>query len=180
MLRNEEITLRTAVDSDLVPLWESIYSDMEWKKFDGPYYKFKIETLEEFENGFFSRLKRGGRFLLIDIGGEPIGLVSYYWEDENTRWMEAGIVIHAAEKWGMGIGRKALVPWITHLFDSFEMERVGMTTWSGNPRMIACAKAVGFQVEGVMRKVRYHNGGYYDSVKLGVLRSEWDELYRKN
>ena len=33
-----------------------------------------------------------------------------------------------AHQWGKGIGRKALVPWVTHLFNTLEIERVGMTT----------------------------------------------------
>nr|MCX4136420.1 GNAT family N-acetyltransferase [Vibrio parahaemolyticus]MCX4136492.1 GNAT family N-acetyltransferase [Vibrio parahaemolyticus]MCZ6386917.1 GNAT family N-acetyltransferase [Vibrio parahaemolyticus]MCZ6386980.1 GNAT family N-acetyltransferase [Vibrio parahaemolyticus] len=31
------------------------------------------------------------------------------------------------------------------------------------------------QQEARLRKVRYYNGEYYDSVKYGVLRSEWSE-----
>ncbi len=176
-LRHENILLRHAVDSDLDHLWQLIYSDLEWKNFDGPYYPFKTASLEEFRDGFFSRLKHGERARLIELDGQVIGLVSYYWEDENTRWLEAGIVIYDSQRWGKGIGRKALVPWIIHLFNTLEIERVGMTTWSGNPRMIACAKAVGFQVEGILRKVRYHKGEYFDSVKLGILRDEWFELH---
>ena len=176
-LRHENILLRKATDADLHHLWELIYSDLEWKKFDGPYYPFEMANVEQFRNGFFTRLKNGDRALLIEVDGEVLGLVSYYWEDENTRWLEAGIVLYSSKRWGKGIGRKALIPWVTHLFNTLEIERVGMTTWSGNPRMIACGKAVGFQVEGVLRKVRYHNGEYYDSVKLGVLRDEWFEQY---
>lgn len=179
MLTNEGVTLRKAVDSDLKVLWEQIYLDLEWKKFDGPYYDFKQQTIEEFREGLFQRLKNGERALVIELDGCVIGLVSYYWENEKTRWLEAGIVIYSSRKWGQGIGRKALVPWVTYLFDTLEIERVGMTTWSGNPRMIACGKAVGFQVEGWLRKVRYHNGEYFDSVKLGVLRSEWAEIRSK-
>ena len=179
-LRNENLVLRKAVEDDLVHLWELIYGDLEWKKFDGPYYPFRLASVDQFREGFFQRLVEGDRALLIEYDGEVIGLVSYYWEDEKTRWLEAGIALYQSTNWGKGIGRKALVPWVTHLFETLEIERVGMTTWSGNPRMIACGKAVGFQVEGVLRKVRYHEGEYYDSVKLGVLRSEWFKKYRMN
>lgn len=48
-----------------------------------------------------------------------------------------------------------------------------MTTWSGNPRMMSLALKLGFQQEARLRKVRYYDGKYYDSVKYGVLRSEW-------
>ena len=70
---------------------------------------------------------------------------------------------------------RALPQWISHLFSVLEIERVGLTTWSGNPRMMACAEKLGFQQEARLRKVRYYQGEYYDSVKYGVLRSEWDK-----
>ena len=74
----------------------------------------------------------------------------------------------------MGIAVQALSIWITHLFGAHNIERVGMTTWSGNPRMMALASKLGFTQEAVLRKVRYYQGKYYDSVKYGVLRAEWE------
>lgn len=176
-IQHGNLILRNPIDGELEHLWHLIYGDLEWKKFDGPYYPIKHATLEEFRDGYFKRLKEGERSRLIELDGQVVGIVSYYWEDENTRWLEAGIAIYSSAKWGKGIGRKALIPWVTYLFNTLEIERVGLTTWSGNPRMIACGKAIGFQVEGVLRKVRYHKGEYYDSVKLGVLREEWLELH---
>ncbi|EKO3922646.1 GNAT family N-acetyltransferase, partial [Vibrio metschnikovii] len=37
------------------------------------------------------------------------------------------------------------------------------------------ALKLGFEQEASLRKVRYYQGKYYDSVKFGVLRSEWLE-----
>ncbi|MGM9921748.1 MAG: GNAT family N-acetyltransferase, partial [Bhargavaea sp.] len=30
-----------------------------------------------------------------------------------------------------------------------------------------------------IRKVRYWNGTYYDSIRMGMLREEWEELQNK-
>lgn len=49
-----------------------------------------------------------------------------------------------------------------------------MTTWSGNERMIRVAEKLGMQLEGRIRKVRFHEGNYYDSVRMGILREEWE------
>ena len=35
------------------------------------------------------------------------------------------------------------------------------------------AEKLGFLKEGQIRKVRYYQGQYYDSVKYGILREEW-------
>jgi RimJ/RimL family protein N-acetyltransferase len=55
-----------------------------------------------------------------------------------------------------------------------------LTTWSGNPRMIRCAEKLGMRLEGRMRKCRYYNGEYYDSIRMGILREEWDEFKKNN
>jgi acetyltransferase, GNAT family len=54
------------------------------------------------------------------------------------------------------------------------LEHIGMTTWSGNGAMMAVAERLGFLKEGQIRKVRYYQGQYYDSVKYGILREEWN------
>ena len=82
-------------------------------------------------------------------------------------------MIYDSRYWGRGIARNALTLWVDHLFQSLDIARVGLTTWSGNPQMMACAQKLGFQQEARLRKVRYFNGQYYDSVKYGMLKSEW-------
>ena len=72
VLQAGNLILRKATDADLHYLWELIYSDLEWKKFDGPYYPFVMASLEEFRNGFFNRLKNGDRALLIELDGEVL------------------------------------------------------------------------------------------------------------
>jgi len=59
------------------------------------------------------------------------------------------------------------------LFETQTIQRVGLTTWSGNPRMMPFASKLGFKQEAVLRKVRYYQGKYYDSIKYGMLKSEW-------
>lgn len=173
----KNVNLRSAKNDELEQLYALVTTDEEWTKFNGPYFPYKTPTLAEFENGLFARLCLGEDAQLIVANGVPIGSVSYYWESESTRWLEAGVVVYDSNYWGQGIGYKALILWVSHLFTTLEIERVGLTTWSGNPRMMACAEKLGFMQEGYLRKVRYYQGQYYDSVKYGVIRSEWDARY---
>ena len=173
MLHHDGITLRTARDDEAESLHELITRDEEWTRYNGPYFPYEAPTLERFRERQFQRWRTGERGLLIEHEGEVVGSVSCYWECESTRWLEAGVAIYDSSKWGQRIGRRALVPWVTHLFETLTIERVGLTTWSGNPRMMACALGLGFTQEARLRKVRFHEGVYYDSVKYGVLREEW-------
>ena len=169
-----DVTLRKPLDEEAKSLYLLMTTDEKWTEYNGPYFGYSRPTYEKFLAGPFRRLKIGKDALAIDYQGQLIGTVTYYWEDEKTRWLEVGIVIFDSQLWGKGIAKQAIVPWVTHLFNTLEVERIGMSTWSGNPRMITSAQKIGFKIEGTLRKVRFYNGIYYDSIKLGVLREEWE------
>tara|TARA_Y100001956_G_scaffold77901_1_gene88925 strand:- start:641 stop:1180 length:540 start_codon:yes stop_codon:yes gene_type:complete len=171
----DNISIRPAQPDELDLLYQLVTSNSEWTKFNGPYFGYSTPTIEQYTQAAFARLVEGKEAQLITIDNKPVGSVTSYWECEETRWLEAGIVIYDEQFWGKGIAYHALPLWVEHLFATFEIERVGLTTWSGNPRMMSCASKLGFTQEACLRKVRYYQGIYYDSIKYGVLRSEWLE-----
>jgi len=171
MQRN--IAIRQAKSNELDAIYRLVTSNDEWTQFNGPYFPYITPSLEIFSNTTFPRLRDGTDIQLITVNDKPVGTVSFYWECESTRWLEMGVIIYDADYWGQGLASRALPLWIEHLFARLEIERVGLTTWSGNPRMMACAEKLGFKQEARLRKVRYHQGKYYDSVKYGMLRCEW-------
>lgn len=173
------IVLKPFNEHDLKIIWEIGYKDEfpEWSKWNAPYYDEyrSYQSFEEFKQSqvfdyLMSETCRG-----IYIDNKPIGMVSRYWENKMTRWMEIGIIIYQSNGWAKGNGSMALTQWVTQTFNDFpEIQRVGLTTWSGNPRMMRAAEKSGMIQEACIRKVRYFEGVYYDSVKYGVLRDEWD------
>lgn len=112
---------------------------------------------------------------VIEVNGIVRGTVSYYWEHEPSHWLEMGIALYENGSWGKGIGTRALTLWIHHLFHTLPLVRVGFTTWSGNERMIRVGEKLGMQMEARIRKVRYYDGHYYDSIRMGILREEWSK-----
>nr|WP_321457077.1 GNAT family protein [uncultured Cohaesibacter sp.] len=106
-----------------------------------------------------------------------LGEVSYYWKDQRTNWLEVGIVLFDQTDWGKGIGRQALPLWIDkQLATHPSLVRIGLTTWSGNPGMMALAQKIGLKQEACYRKARILHGQYFDSLSYGILRQEWDAL----
>ncbi len=132
---------------------------MSWEE-----YEAKKETFVEQDD-----------FWAIEVKGSVIGIVSYYWEHKPSNWLEMGIVIYDPQYWSGGYGTKALALWIDHLFETLPLVRVGFTTWSGNHRMIRVGEKLGMVMEARLRKCRYYNGVYYDSIRMGILREEWEE-----
>jgi len=175
----KEVTLKKISENDFKRLHSIIYQgeSPEWKKWDGPYFDdYKFTDYENFlkdKADFFKSDNIKG----IYIDGILMGTVSRYWEDRKTRWLEVGIVIYDSNYWYGGYGSEALKIWTTKTFDDFpELEHIGLTTWSGNISMMKSAEKVGYKLEGRIRKVRYYMNEYFDSMKYGVLREEWESL----
>lgn len=162
----------------LKDIWKVGYSqDMpEWAKWNGPYFEeytcYKDEKSFSQSEDWKFLLKDNCRAILIDK--KAVGMVSRNWHDRKTRWMEIGIVIYDESFWSKGYGKEAFKIWISQSFKDYpELEHLGLTTWSGNKRMMGLAEKLGFLKEAQIRKVRYWQGFYYDSIKYGVLREEW-------
>ena len=178
MLHDQELTLRPIKEDDLFRLWELIYKDEqpEWKKWDAPYYPHQAKPYEEFIKDKDNWIDDES-FWVIEVDGIVRGVISYYWEHEPSKWLEMGIVLHETGSWGKGIGTRAIKLWAAHLFNTMPLVRVGFTTWSGNDRMIRVGEKLGMQMEARIRKVRYYNGEYYDSIRMGILREEWEAIH---
>lgn len=52
-----------------------------------------------------------------------------------------------------------------------------MSTRSGNERMMHVAEKLGMRVEARISDARIVDGKYYNTIKMGILRSEWELTY---
>lgn len=178
------IELKLLTKEILSELWQIAYSQPtpEWKKLDAPYFQdySHYPSFTDFQQEMAIRFANNPNRLGIFQDDRLVGTVSRYWECKETRWMELGLAIYQEQDWGTGIGTRALQLWLEQTFqDYLELERLGLTTWSGNPGMMALAEKVGLQQEACIRKVRYYQGIYYDSVKYVILRSEWQRIRKE-
>ncbi|MFJ7830307.1 MAG: GNAT family N-acetyltransferase [Peribacillus sp.] len=180
LITGKKVRLRNVQQDDLKTLWSLRYGEENpmWKKWDTPYSANEIMDYPTYINNEM-KLRRYdqklGVFseLLIEREHQIIGSVVYYWENEPARWLEIGITIYEPRYWNGGYGTEAISLFIPYLFQNLTIERIGLTTWSGNERMMTVAEKVGMQLEGRIRKCIYHDGIYYDSIKMGMLREEW-------
>ena len=119
----------------------------------------------------------------IEADGRHIGMVSSYFLDENfepTPWESIdqsknaeenrsvrglGIEICETDFWGRGIGGKALTACMEY-YRGLGERRFLLETWSGNVRMLGCARKLGF-VEVKRQKGAYVvDGKAYDGLTL--------------
>lgn len=104
MYTDKELTLRPIVEDDLYRIWELIYKDgqLEWKKWDAPYYPHHTKTYEQFletkENWIGD-----DSYWAIEVEGVIRGTISYYWEHEASKWLEMGIALQESQSWGKAL-----------------------------------------------------------------------------
>ena len=182
-----KIILRELELKDLEDYLDWTQPSREYHKYNGPYFKKSSEEEQkEYVEDLKIQLKKGEKNVLSNKkiianfeSDEIIGEVNWYWKSEETLWMEVGLVIFNENYWGCGIGYEALILWIDEIFDcNSDLVRIGLSTWSGNIRMIKLAEKLELKKEAVYRKARIVDGKYYDSVSFGLLKEEWT-LWKK-
>lgn len=92
------LELLPLTEQALLTIWKIGFSDEKpyWKEFAAPYFD-DYQAYKDYTNfqesprypWFQTEEVRG---ILVD--GEPIGMVSYYWKNQATRWLEVGIEIY--------------------------------------------------------------------------------------
>ncbi|MBY6036663.1 GNAT family N-acetyltransferase [Fictibacillus nanhaiensis] len=176
----KKIELREASQQDLDELyyWRFEETEQAAKKWNGPYIPEPFMTKEEFHKSWktnYEILPCIPSTLIIVSGEVFVGTVSSYWVDKNTNWLETGIVLYDKTFWNGGYGTEAYKLWIDFLFRSTELHRLGMSTWSGNVRMMKVAEKIGMKEEARIRDARMVEGEYFDAIKMGILRKEWEK-----
>lgn len=172
----KKVRLKEPTEKELEELyfWKFEEKEQKAKQWNGPYIIEAKMTKEEYrknwQKGIFHNIPSS---LAITIDGKTVGSVGAYWVDRNTNWLETGIVIYDSNFWNGGYGSEAYRLWIDFIFEATDFHRLGMSTWSGNTRMIKVAEKLGLTEEARIREARVVNGEYFDAIKMGILRKEW-------
>ncbi len=171
---------RLAADAESYARWQAAG---EWREFDAPWEEGPpARTAEQREHlrGRFQRLcaeplpdpRMTAIIALPD--GRPVGWVNRHDLERFPDTCKLGIDICEDECLNRGLGTEALALWIGYLFATPALRRVGLDTWSFNPRMIRVAQKLGFSREGADREMVCWRGEWLDRIHFGLLRREWE------
>lgn len=166
-LTYENITLRDYVLSDVEDevRWTNV--ETEWFRSDTPWMTPEPVDAEELRGDMMDIMAGMSEDAIrwrfeIEVDGRHIGLVSSYFLDSNFEYPPwdsidqrknapenhavrgLGIEICEMDYWGKGIGTKALTALIEY-YRSHGETRFLIETWSGNHKMLGCAKKLGFR-----------------------------------
>lgn len=102
-----------------------------------------------------------------------LDLLKIDWPNRNA---SIGITIGTKENLGKGYGTEAIQLLQEFAFNKLNLNKLELEVKDFNHRAIACYKKCGFIEEGRIREDVFVDGKYTDTVVMGVLKREWEEL----
>jgi len=109
----------------------------------------------------------------IESEGKVIGEVSL----KTIRWFnrKAEISIFIVPEYqGKGYGKRALKKIMELAFGTFNLYRLEAEVMEFNEPSIRLMESLGFKLEGRLREARYVDGKYWDILRYGILRREFE------
>lgn len=110
---------------------------------------------------------------LADGGWVHIGSCSFFNHDPVAQLAELGIMIGDKRYWDMGLGTESMRLLLRHGFETLNFNKITLTLLEFNQRALTVYKRVGFVLEGRLRQDAFRRGKYWDTLVMGILRSEW-------
>ncbi len=112
-------------------------------------------------------------FAIDTLEGRYIGncdILRVSWENRTA---EVGIMIGEKDCWDKGYGSDAMRTMLRFAFGEMNLHRIELWVLDFNARAIAAYRKCGFVEEGRRRSAWFSEGGYHDSVVMGILREEF-------
>lgn len=158
--RNDEETARLTAASDAM-----FYNNISEEKLE--------EIFQEVYLNFDKNVEY--EFSIYTYDDVLIGKCGYRELNLASRRCTVGITIGDKDYRNHGYGTDALRTLIRYLFNTMNLERIQLDTWSGNERAIRSYEKCGFVLEGRLRRNDFIDGKYYDTIIMGLLKEEFKE-----
>ena len=175
MILGEQVRLR-AVERDDLPRFVEWLNNPEVRRGLARYLPLSLAEEERwFEDSL--QVPPAERPFSIDVrqgeAWQHIGGASLMHIDARARHAEVGIHIGDAGVWGQGLGTQAMCLILRHGFETLNLNRVYLRVYEDNSRALAVYRRLGFREEGRLRQDRFLEGKYWDTLLMGLLKSEW-------
>ncbi len=172
MLEGKKINLRPMEKEDVLVFarW------MNDREFVGPYFLPVMLPLPAFEKSYAEPSPDSARFIITAKDGSPAGWIAHF----LTRFggyatsKEIGYMV-SPEYRRKGFASEAVAMMVDYLFMEKELVRIQAVIYEGNIGSKRSLEKAGFKKEGVMRKMLYGFGQYWDGTLYSILREDWKE-----
>jgi RimJ/RimL family protein N-acetyltransferase len=170
-LADGKVSLRPSTKND-VQLFLRWFNNPEVTRFTATRFPVYESQEEKFIEDRPSR-QPSEVHLVIEVEGNPIGVISLMRIDYLNGTAETGTVIGEKESWGKGYGTAAKILLLKFAFLQLNLRKIYSRAIAFNGRSLRYSEKCGYKVEARLRKDRYCEGTYHDLVILSVYRKRW-------
>lgn len=124
--------------------------------------------------------QKGGRDIPFAVcsrkGDALLGTTGLYMINWIMRTAEFRVFLGEKRYWNRGIGTTLTKAMVVYGFDKLNLNRIYLGVNSDNTGGVKAYEKAGFKREGVLREEQYRNFRYYDVIRMGLLRREYEKL----
>ena len=77
--------------------------------------------------------------------------------------------------WGQGFGTETTSLMLELGFNTLNLQRITLRVFADNERARNVYRKLGFVEEGRLRRDRFFDGEYCDTIMMSILREEWEQ-----
>jgi RimJ/RimL family protein N-acetyltransferase len=135
------------------------------------------------EEAWFDKMNTTDTDIALAIVAKPelrlIGLMGLHRIEWKNRVACTGALIGDPDYRNKGFGSDAKMALLEYAFHELGLNKVTSNAFATNPRSVAYSQKCGYRVEGRRRQQMFKGGRFIDLVELGVLRREWEPVWRR-
>lgn len=140
-------------------------------------YPHTLNETERFVNSKLEDTSETKGFVIAHKEDEGyIGQLDFIRVDWKNRTAEIGIVIGSEENHRKGYGTEAIQLMQDFAFNRMNLNKLELRVHIYNIKAYKCYLKCGFVEEGRIRQNFYINGKYTDTIYMGILKSEYEQI----
>ena len=164
------------IERDDLPRFVAWFADPEVRDGLALYLPMSLAQEEQWFEDILKRERETQPFAIeaqTPEGWLHVGSTGFHEIDWHHRHAEFGIAIGEKRFWSQGYGTDTTRTMVGFGFGELNLERIFLRVFEDNARAIRCYEKFGFKHEGRLRRDRFHNGQYSDTLIMGILHQEW-------
>ena len=180
--KTEKIRLReiTAEDTLLFINADGDYDTETAAKYDYMDFPLSKENIAARISGLQSNSKSSDDFTFVieTHSHKPVGRITVFDCDRRNGTFKYGIFI-LEEYRGGGYASEAVKTMLDYYFNELRYNKSNVYIYDYNEASRKFHEKLGFVEEGRLRQMSYSGGKYHDTVYYGILRDEFNQLYKQ-
>lgn len=138
------------------------------------------------QQAWFQRVQASNRDVvwIIEIpadngSAKGVGVLSLSEIDPVNRRCAWAYYLGEVSARGMGLAKSLELSICSHVFDTLGFNKLWCEVFAFNDRVVALHEKFGSKVEGIARQHIFKNGEWHDVVRMGILKTEWEQVRQK-